>query len=42
MGNKHTYRCPVCGMVKDRDINAAFNLEQLAYKDCIDALEWIA
>ena len=26
-----TYKCPKCGMVMDRDINAAINLEQLAY-----------
>ena len=28
MKGKHTYRCPVCGMVEDRDINAAKNLKQ--------------
>ena len=26
MGSKHIYACPVCGMKKDRDINAAINL----------------
>ena len=26
MDGKHTYKCPVCGMVEDRDINAAINL----------------
>ena len=26
MRNYHTYKCPVCGMVEDRDINAAINL----------------
>ena len=26
MNSKHTYKCPVCGMVEDRDINAAINL----------------
>ena len=38
-GNQHNikrnkiYRCPVCGMKLDRDINAAKNLESLAYID---------
>ena len=31
MYSLHTYKCPVCGMVEDRDINAAKNLEFLAY-----------
>jgi putative transposase len=26
MDGKHTYKCPICGMVEDRDINAAINL----------------
>lgn len=26
MYNYHTYKCPICGMVEDRDINAAINL----------------
>lgn len=26
MKGKHTYKCPNCGMVEDRDINAAINL----------------
>ena len=26
MGGKHVYKCPVCGMIEDRDINAAINL----------------
>lgn len=26
MYNYHTYKCPVCGMIEDRDINAAINL----------------
>ena len=29
--HKKTYKCPVCGLVIDRDINAALNLEHLAY-----------
>ena len=28
MDGKHTYICPVCGMVEDRDVNAAKNLKQ--------------
>ena len=27
----HTYKCPVCGMVEDRDINAAINLMNYGY-----------
>ena len=27
MHGKHTYRCPICGMVEDRDVNAAINLK---------------
>ena len=27
-----TYKCPQCGLVIDRDINAALNLEKLAYR----------
>ena len=27
MGSNHIYKCPVCGMVEDRDINAAINLK---------------
>lgn len=27
MSGKHTYKCPICGMVEDRDINAAINLK---------------
>ena len=42
MDGKHTYICPVCGNKMDRDINAAFNLEQLAYKDCIDPFIWMS
>jgi putative transposase len=28
---KRIYKCPKCGMVMDRDLNAAINLEKLAY-----------
>lgn len=31
IGVKKTYRCPKCGLVIDRDLNAALNLEKLAY-----------
>lgn len=36
-GNKHkvyhhTYKCPICGLKIDRDLNAAINLENLAYQ----------
>ena len=31
IGKSKTYRCDVCGAVIDRDINAAINLEHLAY-----------
>ena len=31
IGSKHTYSCPVCGLEIDRDLNAALNLEKLAY-----------
>ena len=31
IGQKKTYRCPICGMMIDRDINAALNLRNLAY-----------
>ena len=27
MHNRKTYRCPVCGFIEDRDVNAAINLE---------------
>ncbi len=37
-GNRHKigvginiYKCPVCGLIIDRDLNAALNLEKLAY-----------
>ena len=26
MKGKHIYKCPICGMIEDRDINAAINL----------------
>lgn len=31
IGAKRTYKCPVCGMVEDRDINAAKNLKNYGY-----------
>ena len=31
IGSKHTYMCPICGTVIDRDYNAALNLRNLAY-----------
>ena len=31
IGRAETYICPHCGFVEDRDINAALNLENLAY-----------
>lgn len=30
MGDRETYRCPICGFVIDRDLNAAINLSRLA------------
>lgn len=32
--NSKFYRCPECGMVMDRDFNAAINLSKLAYLKC--------
>ena len=32
--NTKNYRCPECGMVMDRDFNAAINLSKLAYLKC--------
>lgn len=32
MHNKRIYKCPVCGMVMDRDINAAINLKKYGYR----------
>lgn len=32
--NTKYYRCPECGMVMDRDFNAAINLSKLAYLKC--------
>lgn len=29
IGSKHTFKCPVCGNVIDRDLNAALNLKDL-------------
>lgn len=31
MYSYHTYKCPICGMVEDRDINAAINLRNYGY-----------
>ena len=31
MNGKHVYKCPVCGMIEDRDINAAINLKNYGY-----------
>ena len=33
IGSRKIYRCPICGQVIDRDLNAALNLEALAYID---------
>ena len=32
--NTKNYRCPECGMIMDRDFNAAINLSKLAYLVC--------
>lgn len=32
--NTKYYRCPECGMIMDRDLNAAINLSKLAYLKC--------
>lgn len=32
IGASKTYKCPKCGLVIDRDLNAAYNLKQLAYQ----------
>lgn len=32
MYNYRKYKCPVCGMIEDRDINAAINLRNYGYK----------
>ena len=31
IGAKRIYKCPVCGMIEDRDINAAINLKNYGY-----------
>ena len=31
IGGAKVYKCPICGNIIDRDINAAINLEKLAY-----------
>lgn len=31
IGGRHTYKCSVCGYTENRHINAAKNLESLAY-----------
>lgn len=31
--SKHIYKCPVCGLRIDRDLNAAYNLRNLAYRN---------
>jgi transposase len=31
--NERQYRCPVCGLMMDRDLNAAIHLEQLFRKE---------
>lgn len=31
IGRKKVYKCPICGTIIDRDINAAINLSKLAY-----------
>ena len=31
IGNKKIYRCPICGNTLDRDLNAAYNLEDFYY-----------
>ena len=31
MGSKKIYRCPNCGMILDRDLNAAYNLRNYPY-----------
>ena len=33
MKGKHTYRCPNCGMIEDRDVNAAKNLYNYGLKN---------
>lgn len=34
IGQAKYYRCPECGMIMDRDFNAAINLSKLAYLKC--------
>lgn len=38
----HTYKCPICGMVEDRDINAAKNLKQYGLDLLYSNIEKIA
>lgn len=33
MGNKKIYKCPICGNIIDRDLNAAYNLENYYYTE---------
>ncbi len=37
LGFAETYRCTSCGLVRDRDVNAAMNLQQLAASSAVTA-----
>ena len=39
IGSNHIYKCPLCGLRIDRDLNAAYNLRNLAYQNVNSAYE---